>query len=271
VIATPTGIRSSRWIRQKRILIFALLGLSLLLAGSFIAVDWMIFLFGIKTIYAGVAKPVLSLICLALVCLIGSDGIDQKDTTLLLIAFVCIVPVDVLMSVVVFSSDVGVDSPAFMIGGALSILAHLLLIIRHGRGFPYFRSEFRRRRGVGGLRSFVWLPLLVYGACALALMPLLEPMIDVGHAGLGLIYSAFVATSMWIGWETVRFRLYARPNAWMIAIAMTCWFATEITGEIYNVQIGLISDILFNWVWVFYGTTILCLALSGYSWGSRSV
>jgi hypothetical protein len=111
---------------------------------------------------------------------------------------------------------------------------------------------------------------LVYGACALALMPLLEPMIEVGHAGLGLIYSAFVATSMWIGWETVRFGLYARPNAWMISIAMTCWFATEITGEIYNVQIGVISDILFSRVWVFYGTTILCLALSGYRWNSRS-
>jgi hypothetical protein len=67
VTPTPTDIGSSRWVRQKRILVFSLLGLSLLLAGSFIAVDWMIFLFGIKTVYAGVAEPVLSLICLVLV------------------------------------------------------------------------------------------------------------------------------------------------------------------------------------------------------------
>ena len=48
----------------KRNLVLSLLGVILMLAGSFIAVDWAIYLFGIETIYAGVAKPVVSLICL---------------------------------------------------------------------------------------------------------------------------------------------------------------------------------------------------------------
>ncbi len=61
---------------KKRVLVFALVGLILLIAGSYIAVDWMIFLFGIETIYAGVAKPVTSLICLVegLACRRGWNG-----------------------------------------------------------------------------------------------------------------------------------------------------------------------------------------------------
>ncbi|MBI4830426.1 MAG: hypothetical protein HY801_02505 [Candidatus Lindowbacteria bacterium] len=55
-------------------------------------------------------------------------------------------------------------------------------------------------------------------------------------------------------------------NSWFIAVGMSCWFATEILGEIYNIKIGVISNIMFNFVWVFYGACIVCLALSGYDW-----
>lgn len=254
----------------KRALVFSLVGLILLIAGSFIAVDWVVFLFGVETIYAGVAKPVTSFICLILVLLIGKDRIDRRDSILLTIAFVCIVPVDILMSLVVYSPDMGVASPAFMTGGVLSIIAHLLLIVRHGRGFPYLRSEFRRERGRAGWWSFLWLPILLYGLFLLVLLPLMQPMIRVGHLLIGLTYSFVVATSMWVAWETLRFQLYPRPNAWMVGIATSCWFITEIVGETYNVQLGLISDVAFNFVWIFYGTTIVCLALSGYSWIPRS-
>jgi hypothetical protein len=34
--------------------------------------------------------------------------------------------------------------------------------------------------------------------------------------------------------------------------------------------VGLISDLAFNFVWIFYGTTIVCLALSGYDWSTRA-
>ena len=251
---------------RKRALVFALVGLVLLIAGSYIAVDWMIFLFGIETVYSGVAKPVTSFLCLILVVLVGRDGIDRRDTLLLLIAFACIVPVDILMSLVVFSPDMTVASPAFMIGGVLSIVAHLLLIIRHGRGFPYLRSRFRRERGMATAWSFLWLPVLLGISFMAGLVPLLKPMSQVGHLLLGLVYSSVVAISMWVAWETVRFELYPRHNAWMVGIAMTCWFLTEVVGETYNVQLGRISDVAFNIVWIFYGTTILCLALSGYRW-----
>lgn len=250
----------------KRTLVLSLVGVILLLAGSFIAVDWVIYLFGIETIYAGVAKPVASFVCLVIALWIGKDGIDRRDTLLLVSAFLCIVPVDILMSLVVFSPSMDVASPAFMIGGVLSIIAHLILIVRHGRGFPYLRSGFRLEKGRGTSWSFLWLPVLIFGLYALSLLPLIKPMIRVGHLVIGLVYSGVVATSVWVAWETVRFDLYPRRNAWLVSIAMTCWYLTEIFGETYNVQIGTISDLAFNFVWVFYGTNIVCLALSGYRW-----
>jgi len=250
----------------KRNLALSLLGVILLIAGSFIAIDWAIYLFGIETIYAGAAKPVVSLICLILALLVGRDGIDRRDTILLVIAFILIVPVDVLMSVVVLSPDTSVSSPAFMTGGGLSILAHLVLLVRHCRGFPYLRSQFRRERGKASLGSFLWLPALVFGVWALVLIPLFGPMARVGHLLIGLVYSGLVAASTWVAWETLRFELYPKLNAWLVGIAMTCWFATEIVGETYNVQIGPISDVAFNFVWIFYATTVVCLALSGYGW-----
>lgn len=54
---------------------------------------------------------------------------------------------------------------------------------------------------------------------------------------------------------------------------MRCWpgrkrilYLTEIVGEISNVQIGTISDIAFNSVWMSYGTNVILVALSGYRW-----
>ena len=128
------------------------------------------------------------------------------------------------------------------------------------------RSQFRRQRGKPSLGSFLWLPALVLVLWAAVLVPLAGPMIRVGHLLIGLVYSGLVATSTWVAWETVRFQLYPKLNAWLVGIAMTCWFATEILGETYNVQIGPISDVTFNFVWIFYGTTVVCVALSGYRW-----
>jgi hypothetical protein len=252
---------------QKRIIILILLGMILLLAGSFIAVDWMIFLFGIRTLYAGVAKPVVSFICLMLVLIIGKDGVERRDTVLLTLAFICIVPVDILMSVVVFTPGMTVASPAFMIGGILSIVAHFILLVRHGRRvLAYLRVRKEAGGSFGGVGAFLWLPILVYGIAVAALIPLLKPMIAVGHLGIGLSYSAFVATSTWIAWETVRRKSYPKLNSWLIGVGMSCWLVTEIVGEVYNIKIGPVSYIMFNLVWVFYGTCIVCLALSGYDW-----
>jgi len=53
---------------------------------------------------------------------------------------------------------------------------------------------------------------------------------------------------------------------WIVAIAATCWYITEITGEVYNLGLGNISQVMFCLVRVFYGTNVILWALSGYRW-----
>jgi hypothetical protein len=244
----------------KLYLVLGLVGATLLLAGSVFGVDWMNYVYGMASIYPAAAKPVITLVGLVLVLIIGKNRLGNKDWGLLLAAFLCMLPTDVLMSVVVVSPSLSVGSSVFMVGGVLSILAHIFLIIRLARGVPYLK-KFRP--------ADWWLPIFVYGSAAVILIVLWPDIVRVGHAVIGPIYTAFFCTTMWFAWETVRYKLYPKANAWMVGIAATCWFATEITGEIYNLGLGTLSEVMFRLVWVFYGTNVVLWALSGYRWAKK--
>jgi hypothetical protein len=241
----------------KRVWVLGLVGAALLLAGSIFGVDWMNYFYETDSLYPAVGKPVITLIGLILVLMIGNNRLNRTDWGLLLGAFLCMLPTDVLMSVVVVSPALTVGSWVFMIGGVLSIFAHIFLIIRLVRVMPSPRA-FRP--------ADLWLPALIYGGAAVVMAVLWPDIVRVGHAVIGPIYTAFFCTTMWLAWETVRRRTLPRADAWMAAIAATCWFATEITGEIFNLGLGTISEIMFRLVWVFYGTNVVLWALSGYRW-----
>jgi len=66
-------------------------------------------------------------------------------------------------------------------------------------------------------------------------------LVRVGHSVIAPIYTAFFCTTMWFAWETVRHKLYPLLNSWMVAISATCWFGSEIAGEIFNQGMGNIS------------------------------
>ena len=166
-------------------------------------------------------------------------------------------PTDILMSLVVVSPALSVGSAAFMVGGVLSIVAHIFLIIRMGRGLGYLK-KYRL--------SNAWLPVLVYLSAVVILVLLWPDIVKVGHAAIAPAYTAFFCTTVWFSWEAVRRKLFPVPNAWMAAIAATCWYATEILGEIYNLGLGNISNITFCLVWVFYGANVVLWALSIYRW-----
>ncbi len=237
--------------------LLAVLGAALLLAGSVFAVDWMNYTFQSGSLYSAAAKPVITLLAMLLVLTAGSSRLEKRDWTLLLLAFACMLPTDILMSLVVVSPALSVGSSVFMIGGILSITAHIFLIIRVGRGFSAVKNFTLKD---------AWLPVLIYGIAAVIVLILWQDLVRVGHAVIGPVYTAFFCTTMWLSWETVRRRLYPAPNAWMAALAATCWFATEITGEVYNLGLGAISNIFFCLVWVFYGANVFLWALSGYRW-----
>jgi hypothetical protein len=244
--------------RNKLTWIFIILGATLLLAGSVFGVDWANYFLGTGALYPAIGKPFITLMAMLLVLSIGRDKLSRKDWGLLFAAFCCMLPTDILMSVVVVSPSLSVGSWVFMVGGVLSIIAHIFLILRlASHGLPYFK-KFKL--------TDLWLPVLVYGSAAVILILLWPDVVRVGHAAIAPAYTAFFCTTMWFAWETVRRKLLPGPNAWMAAIAATCWFATEITGEIYNLSLGNVSEIMFRLVWVFYGANVLLWALSGFRW-----
>ena len=245
---------------NKRIWVFSLVGAALLLAGTVFGVDWANYFLGTSALYPAVAKPGITLLAMALVLSIGRNRLSRRDWRLLFAAFCCMLPTDILMSVVVVSPSLSVGSSVFMIGGVLSIIAHVFLIWRLAlHGAPGWKGQ-------GSLLSKLWLPALIYGSAAVILLALWPDVVRVGHAAIAPAYTAFFCTTMWFAWETVRRGLLPRPNAWMAALAATCWFATEITGETYNLGLGNLSEVTFRLVWVFYGANVVLWALSGYQW-----
>lgn len=242
---------------NKRKVVFGILAATLLLAGSVFSADWMNYFNKTSSLYPAIAKPCITLLAFVLVLIAGAHKLERRDWVLLLAAFCCMLPTDILMSLVVVSPTLSVGGWVFMVGGGLSILAHVFLIIRVGRGLHYLK-KFQLKD--------LWLPLVIYASAAVIVVLLWPDLVRVGHAVIGPIYTAFFCTTMWFAWETVRRKLYPACNAWFVALAATFWYATEILGEIYNLGMGTLSDITFGLVWVFYGANVVLWALSGYRW-----
>jgi hypothetical protein len=259
--STSKEITENVLMGRSRFLVLGLVGVILLLAGSVYGVDWVNYFYNTAILYPFVAKPFITLFSMILVLGAWKFKLSQKDWWLLFAAFACMLPTDILMSVVVVSPTLSVGSSVFMVGGVLSIVAHIFLIIRVSRGLPYLKDFWK-----GNLFRKLWLPVLIYGSAVLVVVVLWNDMVRVGHAAIGPIYTAFFCTTMWFSWETLRHKLYPIPNAWMVALASTCWYATESAGEIFNLGLGNISEIMFRLVWVFYGTNVVLWALSGYRW-----
>ncbi len=241
--------------KSRNTLVAVLVFLSTILLVSAMTVDWMNFFYGSTSIYSYYAKPIVTFLCLILVALMKPQSI--KGWLILLIAFVCMVVTDILMSIVPLNASETVGGTTFMIGGILSIIAHILLIIRINSNWYCIKHLTWKR---------AWLPLVIYGSAAIVIIILWKDVVAVGHGVLAPIYTFFFCTTMWFSWETLRSKLYPKANAIMMGLASTGWFLTEIVGEIYNLQLGTISGIAFNLVWIFYGTNVILWALSTIDW-----
>ena len=257
---TTTSLQGQVITANRRLWVFGIVGGILLLAGTVFGVDWMNYFYQTGSLYPYYGKPAITLLSFAIVLLTGKNYLDRRDWQLLLLAFCCMLPTDILMSIVPLNPDMTVGGTVFMVGGVLSIIAHIFLIIRVGRGMPYLKHL---------KLTDLWLPLVIYASAAVILAVLWQDVVRVGHAAIAPAYTAFFCTTVWFSWETLRHTLYPKPNAWMVAIAATCWYATEIIGEIYNLGIGNVSEIAFRLVWIFYGTNVVLWALSGYRWGDE--
>jgi hypothetical protein len=251
----------------KKKLVLSLLGMLLVIAGSMYAVDWMIILFRIEGVYyAAVMKAMTSFLSCVLAFLIGRNFLDRRDRNLLVAAFTLMVPIDIITSTIGVSRTLTFSGSLFMTAGVLSIFAHAILAVRHGRGFPYLRKSWKEMYGPQTFLQKYWVLMVIIGTAVAAMALLWEDMVRINHQVIGPVYTAFFCFNTWVAWETVRYRLYPRPNALLAALAMTGWYLTEIVGEVSNIAIGPVSQYAFAMVWVFYGSNVIMVALSGYRW-----
>ncbi len=252
---------------RKRAFVVATVGFLLVLAGSMFAVDWLIWLYDLQGVYYAAAAKILTSATSAVLALsIGRHCLDKRDRNLLVFAFLCMVPIDCITSVIGVSKSLSVSGSLFMVAGGLSIIAHLVLAIRHGRGFPYLRKSWKEVYGDQSLLQKYWILLLILSSAVAVTVLLWEDIVRINHQVIGPVYTAFFCFNTWVAWEAVRYRLYPRPNAVLVALAMTGWYLTELIGEVSNIQIGMVSDVAFNVIWVFYGANVVLVALSGFRW-----
>jgi hypothetical protein len=264
VLSPKTTQPEGRWV------VYVLAGLALFITGSFISVDWMNYLTGSRSVYPAYAKPVVSLLCglIAFRSLQPSArAAGVPGPRLLAAAFACIIVVDVTMSIYVYAPPSTLTTTAFLIGAALSIAAHALLVVRHARGFSFLRSG--SSTGWQSLASRLGFPLAFFLPIIVIFLLLIPWLNRVNQFWPSLLYAIILTTSLWIAWEVVRRRLFPRPNALLIAAGVTCWFITELVGVIHNIEIGPLSDIAMNLTWHFYMPAILLLALSGLRWSTE--
>ena len=153
-----------------------IVGAALLLAGSVYGSDWMNYFNKTSSLYPAIAKPGITLLAFFLVLMAGKDKLERKDWALLLLAFLCMLPTDILMSLVVVDPNMSVGGWVFMVGGGLSVLAHLFLIIRVGRGLGYLK-HFKL--------SEIWLPVIIYASALIIMLVLWQDLVRVGHAVIG--------------------------------------------------------------------------------------
>jgi hypothetical protein len=238
--------------------------LVLLITGSFLSVDWINALQPASYLYPAFVKPVVSALCAALAFISYRTRLSKLDFWLLASAFACILVVDTCMSIYVYAQPGSLTDIAFLIGAALSIVAHILLVIRHARGFGFLQTDLKGKNqsAARSLLFSLWFFLPVLGIF-IALSP---SLMKVNQFWPSLIYALIITTSVWIAWEVYRRKMFPRINAILIAGGVTSWFITELVGVIHNIQIGQISDIAVPMTWHFYMPAILLLALSGFRW-----
>lgn len=251
-------------ISNKFKVVFLIVGAVLLITGSFISIDWTNTFKGGTSLYPAYAKPAVSILCALIAFLSVRNGLGKRDFWLLGSAFVCIIIVDITMSIYVYSANKALGASVFLVGAALSIVAHVLLIIRHAKGFRFLRE------GKGNLISRLSFPLAFYLPVIIIFLILIPFLNKVGQFWPSLIYAIIITTSVWVAWEAFRHHLFPRVNAWLIALGVTFWFVCELVGVVHNIEIGFLSTIAMNLTWHFYMPAILLLALSGHRFSVQS-
>ena len=247
--------------RNKNTLLYSLTCLVLFLYGAFMAVDTINYLSRTNITAVGLIKLMVSISCSISAWIIGRQCLDDQDKILLGLAFVFSFLGDIGIVTSTHFLQPPVSTTVFTFGGISFCVMHVFLILRHGKGFHFlFTAE-----GKLDWKQLIF-PLFFYVPSGIVFSLFWKQLSEAGLLWIGLVYLFFVTTSLWVGWEPLRCKLFPPRNAWMIGIGMTSFFIMEAIGVIYNIKIGTASDIAFILTWFFYVPFLLLLPHSGYRW-----
>ena len=242
----------------KKILLTIIFTLILLLAGSYITIDWISFIFINSKVnpstlkYLEISKLAVSFLCACIVFLIGEDGYNKQGTIALQNAFIAIFMGDLLFF---FNFE-------YMAVGVFCI-AHVLLILRNGSGI----KAFFRNKGLKVEKNKVVLilagSLLLYiSVIAFIFYPQLQ-----GEKILYLVmvYALLLCASLWIAWSSIIIGYMPYLNGVITAIGMSFFFLCDLTvGINFFFNEGFLKTIAPYIIWTFYTPALVLLSFSGY-------
>ncbi|WP_212903523.1 hypothetical protein [Clostridium polyendosporum] len=249
--------------RKKKYLVFSILTLIAILSSLFIILDWSGFIFNTYDINDPVSlnssriKLLVSFLCTLLVCIIGRDGINKRDTRRLTFIFI-----------LVFFADFN-----FFIGNAvLGILTfgivQTLLILRNGTGF----KEFLINSKISDRLRFIITGIFILIILGTLFRYILYPHINSKPILYVLLtYQLLLGCSFFTAWASLKIRYFPTINALFAALGMTFFLLCDLTvGMNLLFSPSIYRTVASYLTWIFYTPALILIGLSGYDINSHT-
>lgn len=238
------------------------LAISLLLAGSYISLDWArLFLMPTESytdsfLLVKIFKLTTTFLCALMAMTTFQSGVLQKDSFRLKLSFACILAGDIAFF---FMYDIA--------GVIIFILGQLFITIRNSQGvIDFFRSgkgaQHKRYIFITALAVIITDVLLIW-------------LVFYKNEGFSLMFKAFalysvvLSLSVWIAWLVPKIGTFPPVNSLMITCGMTLFFLCDFTvGYGFIADTPVMKVVATSATWVFYAPALILLCLSGYSFKS---
>ncbi len=239
--------------KGKALFVIIVFAVIVFLFGLFSGHDWTLFFMGTADLanpelYSRFMKFPVTLLCALLAWMIGRDGIETSDTRRLVTAYSLIVLGDIIFFFNVHS----------VVGVFAFAAAHLVLVRRHAAGMRAYAKK-------GGL-------LVLLGAilalCLAAMFVVFHPMLkgNIPYFSVLTGYALIIGASLWSALAALRIAYFPRPNVWMIAVGVLCFFLSDVCVGFYrSLPAGELRVFATYITWIFYAPALVLVSLSGYS------
>jgi hypothetical protein len=242
---------------RKETAVLAVMGVILLLTGTYAGVGWSSYLYGFHSGFPTGAGYARTILCVVMVLLIGAyDNVTRKDKRLLLAAFGLTLVADFFLILLDW----------MMIGTVLFLGVHAIFIARHAKGF---RDSLARAARIRTLRRLAATGVVAFGGSTVLLICVAPILRRNGQLAIDCVYIFVLALSLWMAWGTLIRREYPRFNGRLIASGMTFFYFCDVSvGLAAPLQGTAAGGILNNLVGFFYTPALVLLALSGFRFRS---